>query len=610
MRIGVGAFVALSAVLPLRGAAAQDLTPQQVQTLFEQNVPDRPVFVPGEVIVKMIGNVTMSGATLASYGLEAATARMGGGEYIYRIPPSVVAAYGAVAGRDSTWAVARRLNTRPDVEYAHPNFILYLADRPVAAPDVTPNDPRFDRQWHYLNNGGAVGQSPGGIGLPMAWDTSTGDAGVVVGILDTGILPAHPDIVGSPNLLAGFDMISDPATGNDGDGRDSDPTDPGDAVGPNECFPGSPALPDSWHGTHVAGTVGVGNTNNGVGVAGVNWTVGVLPVRVLGKCGASTADINDAIRWAAGLPVPGVPVNSSPARVLNMSLGTPPGVPCSAAPSTQAAINAAVAAGAVVVVAAGNEAVDASQVLPASCDNVITVAASDARGRLVTRYSNFGTTIEIMAPGGNVQRDDNGDGDPDGVLSMVQDGYAYFNGTSMAAPHVAGVAALWLASDPGLTPAQLLTELQANALARNSTECPELCGAGLLNAVRASTPALRITVVLDPDRTLGVGETTAARATVMRGGQPEVGVTVAFSTDDPAFATIAPASAITDNAGVATATVTAVARGEATVFASVNGVTATTPVRVPAFSTIALAVVVSLVLLTGILRRRRRVAAS
>lgn len=612
MRFAVATSLALSAIFCTRVSHAQDVTPQQVRTLLEQNVPDRPTFVPGQIIVKMVGNVTMSGATLSSYGLEAAEYRMGGGEYIYRIPPTVVAAYGAQAQRDSTWAVARRLNARADVEYAHPNFILYIRDRPsfMAAPDLTPNDTRFDRQWHYQINGSGAGESPGGIGLPRAWDSGTGDAGVVVAILDTGILPGHSDITGSPNLLAGFDMITDPGTANDGDGRDNDPTDPGDAAGPNECFPGSPPLPDSWHGTHVAGTVGVGVTNNNLGVAGVNWNVGVLPVRVLGKCGATTADINDAIRWAAGLPVPGVPANPTPARVINMSLGTPPGVPCSASPSTQAAINDAVAAGAAVVVAAGNDAVDASQVLPASCDNVITVAASDARGRLVRRYSNFGTTVEIMAPGGDVQRDDSGDGDPDGVLSMIQGGYAYYNGTSMAAPHVAGVVALWLATDPMLTPAQLLAELQANALPRNATQCPELCGAGLLNADRATTPPLRITVVLDPDRTLGVGETTTVRASVSRGGTPEVGATVGFSTDDPALATVAPATAITDNAGVASATVTAVAVGETTVFASVNGVTASTPVRVPTFSMLILALLALTVLVTGLIGRERRPTAA
>jgi hypothetical protein len=203
-------------------------------------------------------------------------------------------------------------------------------------------------------------------------------------------------------------------------------------------------------------------------------------VRVLGKCGGTTSDIDDAIRWAAGLPVPGVPTNPDPAKVINMSLGGD--IPCSDSPSTQSAINDAVAAGVTVVVAAGNSADDAANHMPASCDNVITVAASDYRGHLVTRYSNFGDTVEIMAPGGDIRRDDDGDGNKDGVLSMIDGGYALYNGTSMAAPHVSGVAALLLADDSSLTPAQVLAEIQKNALPRNSTECPKPCGKGLLNA--------------------------------------------------------------------------------------------------------------------------------
>src|SRR5439155_471819 len=244
----------------------------------------------------------------------------------------------------------------------------------------------------------------------------------VVAVIDTGVLPNHEDVVGSRNYVGGFDVVTDRARANDGDGRDGDPTDPGDGVAAGECFPGSPALPASWHGTHVAGTVGIGGTNNAVGVAGVNWRVKVQAVRVLGKCGGTIADINDGIRWAAGLPVPGAPNNPHPAKVINMSLGGRGR--CTLSPSTQAAIDDAVNAGAAVVVAAGNEAADASGFFPASCEHVITVAASDYRGHLVTRYSNFGQDVDLLAPGGDVARDDNGDGQNDGVLSMVRGGDA------------------------------------------------------------------------------------------------------------------------------------------------------------------------------------------
>jgi serine protease len=510
--------------------------------------------------------------------------------------------------QDRTLQLVREFAARPDVEYAQLNYILRISDR-------TPNDPRYPEQWHYFSNGTGPGQSPGGINLPKAWDVSTGSNAIVVAVIDTGILPNHPDIQGSPNLVAGYDMISDAFIGNDGGGRDSDPTDPGDAAAAGECYPGSPALPDSWHGTHVAGTIGVGNTNNGIGVAGINWNVKLQAVRVLGKCGGTTADINDGIRWAAGLSVPGVPSNSTPAKVINMSLGTPPGNPCSLSPSTQSAINDAVAMGATVVVAAGNDATDASQVFPASCNNVITVAASDFRGHLAARYSNFGATVEIMAPGGDVRRDDNGDGRPDGVLSMVHPNagtYAYYNGTSMAAPHVAGVAALVLAQQPSLLPSQVLAKLQGNALPRTAAQCPQPCGAGLLSAVAPGTPPpppspVAVSLKLDSND-LQTGESTTARATVTQNGAPIAGKAVTFSTGNASVASISPGTALTDANGQAQSAVKGQSKGETTVSAAANGATASAPVRVPDLALPAAILVIGLAVI--IVMKRNRKAAS
>jgi len=597
------ALMVVSAVLATSSlpATAQELTPEQVQRLLERRaIPPQAQVVPGELIVKMKPARTLGPADLTRFGVEDGKRVTSGGEMIFRIPVKTLKTLSATQARDRTLEVLRQLRADPNVQYAQPNYILRIMR--------TPNDPRFPEQWHYRDNGTGTGQSPGGISLPRAWDTIIG-SNIVVAVIDTGILPAHPDIAGSPNLIAGFDMISDPATANDGGGRDNDPTDPGDAVAANECFPGDPAQPSSWHGTHVAGTIGVGRTDNGVGVAGANWTVRVQAVRVLGKCGGTIADINDGMRWAAGLAVPGVPTNPTPARVINMSLGTPPGNPCSVSPSTQAAINDAVGAGAAVVVAAGNDAVDASQVFPASCDNVITVAASDARGHLVARYSNFGATVEIMAPGGDVQRDDNGDGNNDGVLSMVQGGYARYNGTSMATPHVAGVAALYLAQTPTLTPAQLTAELQRNALPRTPAQCPQPCGTGLLSAVRGVTPvAVNVNLVLDPDRTLQPGETTTARATVTQGGAPQAGKTVTFSTANPSVASVSPGSAVTGSSGQAQATVRGASQGNTTVTASAEGATASKSVQVPDLSLIGMVALAIGVVLIGLLQRRPRSA--
>lgn len=602
--IAVWTIVVMSAA----GVGAQERTPEVVQQMMEQKAPPAPLFVPGEVIVRMKPAIRIRGAELKAKGLEEKEKVTSGGEIIYRITPSVRAAMSKAKLQDRTLQLVREFAARPDVEYAQLNYILRISDR-------TPNDPRYPEQWHYFSNGTGPGQSPGGINLPKAWDVSTGSNAIVVAVIDTGILPNHPDIQGSPNLVAGYDMISDAFIGNDGGGRDSDPTDPGDAAAAGECYPGSPALPDSWHGTHVAGTIGVGNTNNGIGVAGINWNVKLQAVRVLGKCGGTTADINDGIRWAAGLSVPGVPSNSTPAKVINMSLGTPPGNPCSLSPSTQSAINDAVAMGATVVVAAGNDATDASQVFPASCNNVITVAASDFRGHLAARYSNFGATVEIMAPGGDVRRDDNGDGRPDGVLSMVHPNagtYAYYNGTSMAAPHVAGVAALVLAQQPSLLPSQVLAKLQGNALPRTAAQCPQPCGAGLLSAVAPGTPPpppspVAVSLKLDSND-LQTGESTTARATVTQNGAPIAGKAVTFSTGNASVASISPGTALTDANGQAQSAVKGQSKGETTVSAAANGATASAPVRVPDLALPAAILVIGLAVI--IVMKRNRKAAS
>ena len=456
-----------------------DIPPDTVKKLLERPRPDQPRFVPGEVIVKLKPTVSPSSDTLRQMGVEAVERVTSGGELIFRIMPTLAGTMRQAEILDKTMALVEEAGRCEGTIYAEPNYILEIAD-------TDPNDPRYHDQWHFFNNGTGPGQSPGGISLPRAWDLTTGSGQVVVAVIDTGILPAHEDIAGSPNYIGGFDMISDPARANDGDGRDSDPTDPGDAAADSECFPGSSPLPASWHGTHVAGTIGVGKTNNGIGVAGVNWNVSVQAVRVLGKCGGTIADINDAIRWAAGLPVPGAPPNATPAKVINMSLGG--SGTCLLSPSTQSAIDDAVDAGVTIVVAAGNEASDASGFTPASCNHVIAVAASDYRGHLVRRYSNFGSAVAIMAPGGDVTRDDNADGQNDGVLSMIQGGYARYNGTSMAAPHVAGAAALLLAREPHLSPSQVLSKLQETALPRDSTQCPRPCGAGLLQVAKRMDP--------------------------------------------------------------------------------------------------------------------------
>lgn len=351
----------------------------------------------------------------------------------------------------------------PSIDYAEPDRIMtHMA---------TPTDPRYTDQWHYY-------ETAGGLRLPGAWDVSTG-SGVVVAVIDTGYRP-HADLSGQ--LLAGYDFISTAAIGNDGNGRDSDASDTGDAVAAGACGGGQPTYdqPSSWHGTHVAGTVAA-RTNNGAGVAGVAYNAKVLPVRVLGKCGGYTSDIADAITWSSGGTVSGVPANANKARVLNLSLGG--GGACDA--TTQNAINGARLRGAVVVVAAGNDAVNVSNASPANCSGVIAVAATGRTGGRAS-YSNFGTLVDVAAPGG--------DG-ASGVLSTLNtgtgapasDSYAAYQGTSMATPHVAGVAALMLARNTNLTPDDIESRLKSTARAFPAS-CSG-CGSGIVDATAAVAAA-------------------------------------------------------------------------------------------------------------------------
>lgn len=546
-------------------------------SLEDHKFGKKPLFVPGEVIVKMKPNARLNANNLSTLGIQADTKLTSGGEIIYHIQASIMGALSANEAQDKTLQVVKKLKQDPNVEYAQPNYIMHIMK--------APNDTLYSKQWHYFNYGSGPGESLGGIDLPKAWDVSTGSSNVVVAVIDTGILPNHEDIAGSPNLVAGYDMITDTFQANDGDGRDADATDPGDAIKKGECFMGiipEKDQPNSWHGTHVAGTIGVGKTDNNLGVAGINWKVKVQPVRVLGKCGGSTTDINDGIRWAAGLNVPGVPANPTPVKVINMSLGGAQA--CSDSPATQQAINDAVNAGVTVVVAAGNESKDASGFTPSGCDNVITVAAADPSGKL-TSFSNWGESVEILAPGGLTKSCENPE---NGILSMVKTSddrgncgvspaYAYYNGTSMAAPHVAGVAALWLAQDPSLTPSQLSAKLQAKARPRNSSECPKPCGAGLLTAFLGDddggpTPTEEFGLTFSPDKaSYQPNDTVGVQALLKADGEPQADKTVSFSPSNTEVATVSPSSAVTNAEGIAAANVTATGNGEAIISAESEG---------------------------------------
>lgn len=390
--------------------------------------------------------------------------------------------------------IAARLVKDGVVELAEPDLIV----RPFT---YAPNDPLYGMQWHYHAAGA---QNAGGANLSGAWAVTRGRSQVTVAVLDTGILP-HADLGA---VLPGYDFISNTFNANDGNGRDSDPSDPGDATGAGECGDGRSATASTWHGTHVAGTIAA-TMNNNTGVTGIAPDVRILPVRVLGKCGGYTSDIVDAMRWAAGLPVTGVPANPAPAHVLNLSLGSRN--TCSNA--FQGAVNDVINAGKVVVAAAGNEG-SAVVSQPANCMGVLGVTAHAVDGDNAN-YANIGPEVAISAPGGGCGTNSSVAGTCNyevnglhvlslgntGTTAPAADRYTSYRGTSMATPHVAGGVALMLSVSPSLTPAQVRSHLLSSARPHPAgsacaTAFAGKCGAGLLDGEAALYTLLGPSVAL------------------------------------------------------------------------------------------------------------------
>ncbi|HEY6512133.1 MAG TPA: S8 family peptidase [Burkholderiaceae bacterium] len=409
-----------------------------------------------------------------------------------------------------TEAMLERLRAMPEVAWAEPN------DREMLLQSTTPSDPFFPGpggQWWLQPAGGSDSHGiesrlRGVPGVQRAWLWTTGSVATPVAVLDTGIT-AHPELQGA--WLPGVDVVSDAAMANDGDGRDTDPSDPGDwlaaAERAHEVFASCDTHDSSWHGTIVSGILAA-RTDNNQGVAAVNWNARIVPVRVAGKCGAEVADIIDGMRWAAGLMVSSghgwLPRNANPVRVINLSFGGRK--PCSRA--YQNTIDELRSHGVMVVAAAGNG--QGAVTRPANCRGVVAVAALNRDG-FKAHYSNFGPEVTLATVGGDAA-------DPNSPLaSMVADGglltlynsgvtaagehiYARSFGTSFATPIVAGTAALMLSVNPGLTVDQVVAGLAASARphvqspwlaacsAANSANClctNATCGAGVLDAEQA-----------------------------------------------------------------------------------------------------------------------------
>jgi serine protease len=389
---------------------------------------------------------------------------------------------------DEARALAAKLSTNTEIESVEP-------DVRMQAHAFMPNDPGYSGapgQWHFMT---PRGSNAGGADLPPAWEMTLGNGTVEVAVLDTGYRP-HSDL---QPVLPGYDFVSSLAMANDGNGRDADASDPGDAVVANECGRGAAAARSSWHGTHVMGIIAA-LMNNGLYGAGIAPNVRIVPVRVLGKCGGYTSDIIDGMRWAAGLAVPGAPKNAYPARIINLSLGI--SGTCSRA--FQAAINDVNAAGAIVVVSNGNGGFNSVN-QPANCAGTLAVTAHSVDGDSAT-YANLGVQTLISAPGGGCGTlarncveiySSNGLGiyslGNTGASRPASDGYSIKYGTSMAAPHVSGAIALMLSLNPSLSRDEVVSLLRASARAfPASSACllranSGMCGAGILDVHAALT---------------------------------------------------------------------------------------------------------------------------
>lgn len=354
----------------------------------------------------------------------------------------------------------------PDVASVEPDYI----NHPAYLQDVTftYNDPQYSKQWNLTNPTTGV-QNTGNARLRRG-------AHVKVAVLDTGYVP-HPDLV--TGMANGYDFISDPLSARDGDGRDPSPRDEGDYAPYNLCKDQANAHTSTWHGTSVAGIIGA-RGGNGMGIVGTADLARVQPVRVLGRCGGRTSDIADAIIWAAGGHVDGVPDNTYPAKIINMSLGTVSRCPA----AYQRAIDIARSKGAIVVAAAGNGNTEASKYAPANCRGVITVGATTKAGTRAS-FSNYGTRVNISAPGEDIL-----------TLSMnslnrpdyTKFSYDYESGTSMAAPHVSALLAQQLVNGTSITTKQV--EEAFTLAGGNRIKCDKyFCSRGIINSFNLAKKA-------------------------------------------------------------------------------------------------------------------------
>jgi serine protease len=505
------------------------------------------------------------------------------------------------AADDPVASTIERLKADPEVEYAVADERRYI--------HAVPNDPLYSTggQWYEQ----ADPTTPAAVNAQGAWDLTTGDANLVIADLDTGVRFDHPDLLtvaNSGRLLPGFDFISNATVANDGGGRDADASDPGDWINSTDTgtsqFKSCDVDISSWHGTRTAGILGA-LTNNSRGVAGMTWQAKILPVRVLGKCGGFDSDIIAGMLWAAGLPVAGVPTNTNPARIINMSLGSTTACP----QSYSDAITQLTTIGVLLVVSAGNEGGTVDS--PGNCAGVATVAGIRHAGTKVG-FSSLGPDVALSAPAGNcintisgpcvysIQTTTNS-----GTTTPVANDDAYTGGTiiatdqpkgpnlgtSFSAPIVSGIAGLMVAANSNLNTCQLISRLKegsqpfpqtslgeatqppachvpADSSDVQALECictldGKTCGAGMANALGAVQAALRPIAAVAVPASVSAGQPVSLSA---QNSAPANGHTISTYQ----WTNIGKQTVTIQNGTSAAATVTAPSCGYATVQVAVT----------------------------------------